>query len=433
MNRIAIKLALFIFGIILASTIISFAAVSLLSHQVADEIATDQLDMAHAIQALRDRTDLPLNEILDVVSNQNYRVEEGSSLDAVDLDEESVSRLEGDEIVRVGWNRIEGTTTLLRFGDSYVSIRLEPQRNIMQIWFSRLWNTIVLYVVISAALVITLTNKVVRPVLQLTNATQEVARGNFEVRIDSGRNDEIGRLTQNFNHMVGELRTIDYLRRDFISNVSHEFKTPLASIQGYAKLLQNEDVTTQDRREYAAVIAEEAMRLASMSSTMLVLSKLENQQSVEAQTRFSLDEQIRRAIVVLEPQWGKKSIKFDINLVAKDVFGNEELLQQVWINLLGNAIKFSPPQSKIDVTSRLDEERVVVTIRDRGIGIAEEDLPRVFEKFFQVDRTRTGEGSGLGLSLVRRIVTLFGGTIDVESAIGEGATFIVTFPGDRDE
>lgn len=428
MNRIAVKLALFFFGIIVVSTIASFVAVTFLSRQVADEVAGDQLEIAQAIQALRTRTDLPLEEILEIVASRNYQVVEIASIQPDQVGEAARRRLEGDEIVSVGHGPLDGMTTLVRFGESYVMIRLDAQRNILQIWISRLWNTIALFIIISASLIIVLTSKLVHPILALTNATQRVARGDFDVHLDEERNDEIGRLTRNFNYMVQELKTIEYLRRDFISNVSHELKTPLASIRGYATLLQNERLDASERQDYAEVIAQEAARLANMSSTMLMLSRLERQTAQESPTRFALDEQIRMAILILEPQWSAKHIELSIDLEPVELVGSEDLLQQVWLNILGNAIKFSSAKGQIDVDLQRVGQSVAVRIRDYGIGIAPEDLDRVFEKFFQVDRTRSGEGSGLGLSLVRRIVMLFDGTIDVESTPGEGTLFTVTLP-----
>lgn len=296
----------------------------------------------------------------------------------------------------------------------------------LQIWFSRLWALIVLYLVLAGGLIIALTRRVVRPVLELTEATQKVAKGNFDVHIDSGREDEIGRLTANFNHMVRELRTIDYLRRDFISNVSHEIKTPLASIHGYARLLQHDALTSEERGEYSAIIAEEATRLSSLASAMLRLSRLESQERVEDPVCYRLDEQLRRTIVLLEPQWRKKEIEFDLHLQPVEYTANEELMHQVWSNLIGNAVKFSRRSGRIDVSLRREAEAVVVSIRDYGVGIAAEDLSHIFEKFFQADRAHSGEGSGLGLSLVRRIIDLQGGHVDVHSTVGEGSTFTVT-------
>ncbi len=428
MNRIGVKLALFFLAIILVSTALSFTAVSLLSQQVVDEVARDQLVVARAIQALRNRTEFTLEDILAIVSDRDYAIRRVEVLDPEEIPREDLARLEADEIVRIDRSPLRGISTMMRFGDAYVSIELEQHRNVVQIWFSRLWSSIALYVVVSTVLILVLANKVVYPVLELTEATQKVARGDFDVQIDTRRNDEIGHLTSNFNHMVRELRTIEYLRRDFISNVSHELKTPLAAIRGYARLLEDDGISREERREYAAVIGEEASRLANMATTMLSLSRLESQEVVSDVSTFSLDEQIRQTILLLESQWARKRITFNIELVAVGVTGNEDLLQQVWVNLIGNAIKFSPEEGTIDVTLQRNGERIEVTVRDRGIGIDGEDLPRVFEKFFQVDRTRAGEGSGLGLSLVKRIVGLFQGEVSVESELGKGSAFTVKLP-----
>lgn len=428
MNRIAVKLALFFLVIVVVSTVVAVTAVTLLSHQVADEVALHQLQIARAIRALQDRTDLTLEDIVSIVATSQFTVRRIEVIDAATIGPADLARLEADEIVRVGRGRLQGDTTVLRFGDAYVAIGLEPQSNVAQIWLARLWNPIVLYVAISAGLILTLTNRLVHPVLELTGATQEVAKGNFEVQIEIQRNDEIGHLTENFNHMVRRLRTIEYLRKDFISNVSHEFKTPLTAIQGFAKLIADERTPDTDRAEYAGIIAREAARLAAMSSTMLSLSKLENQQSVDEQTEFALDEQLRRAIVLLEPHWAKKRIGFNVELEASTIVGNEDLLQQVWLNLLGNAIKFTPDGGHVEVTLRASAQSVEVRVRDSGIGIAADDLPRIFEKFFQVDRSRGSEGNGLGLSLVKRIVTLAGGEITAESRPNQGSEFVVSLP-----
>ncbi len=428
MNSISTKLALFFNAVILIATGLSFVTVSLLSRQVADEIVMDHREMVESILTLRDRTALNLDDIVAIVSTPNYVVRRVELLDAADLGGPALERLEQGEVLVLDRGRLHGVTTVLRLGDAYISIGLQPQRSVLQIWFSRLWTLIVLYLVLAGGLIIALTRRVVRPVLELTEATQQVAKGNFDVHIDSGREDEIGRLTANFNHMVRELRTIDYLRRDFISNVSHEIKTPLASIQGYARLLQHEALSREEQAEYSTIIAEEATRLSSLASAMLRLSRLESQERVEDPTCYRLDEQLRRTIVLLEPQWRSKAIEFELDLQPVEYVASEELMHQVWSNLIGNAVKFSHLGGRIDVSLHGDAEAVVVSIGDHGPGIAADDIAHIFEKFFQVDRAHSGEGSGLGLSLVRRIVDLQGGRVDVQSIVGQGSTFTVTLP-----
>lgn len=428
MNKISVKLAAFFLGIVFLSTLLSFAAVILLSRQVEEEIAREQRELAMTIQALQSVTSLSVEDIVSVITRTNYLLRPVSLLDGSEIGPSAHEELDEDGMVIIRDGPFKGATTVLQVGDSYLRIGMQPQYNIFRIWFSRLWNSFALYMLIAAALVVALTRKVVHPVLELTGATQEVAKGNFDVQIESSRNDEIGDLTENFNQMVRQLRTIEYLRRDFISNVSHEIKTPLASIRGFASLLQNPAITEQERVEYSEIIVEEASRLANLSSTMLSLTKLENQKSVETCSRFSLDEQIRDAVLLLEPQWGRKELVFNIELEELEITANEDLLQQVWLNLLGNAVKFSPSGAEIELTLQASDGWAEVVIQDHGMGISEEDLPRIFEKFFQVDAARSREGSGLGLSLVKRILDLQHGEISVESAPDEGSRFVVTLP-----
>lgn len=428
MNKISIKLAAFFLGIIFFSTLLSFLAVMFLSRQVEEEIARDQRELAMTIQALRSQTSLSIEDIISVIIRSNYRLRPVGVLDPTYLGPDAHQNLDEDGIVILHEGPFKGTSTVLHVGDAYVRIGMQPQYNIFQIWFSRLWNSFALYLLIAAALVVALTRKVVHPVLELTEATQEVAKGNFDIQIESSRNDEIGRLTDNFNLMVRQLRDIEYLRKDFISNVSHEIKTPLASIRGFAALLQNPGITEEERVEYSEVIVEEATRLANLSSTLLSLTKLENQERVETHTQFYLDEQIRHAVLVLEPHWSRKSLRFHIELQEVEIQANEELLQQVWVNLISNAIKFSPDEAEIELRLTASGRQAEVVVCDHGIGISRENLPRIFEKFFQVESSRSGEGSGLGLSLVKRIIDLQHGSIGVDSTPGEGTRFVVTLP-----
>lgn len=272
-------------------------------------------------------------------------------------------------------------------------------------------------------------NFVTRPVNTLSEALKEIAHGNFDVRmrVDKGL-PEVQEMQRNFNLMAQELSGIETLRNDFVVNVSHEFKTPIAAIEGYATLLQNGSLTDADREEYTRLIIQSAQKLSMLTSNILRLSKLENQEIIPSKTRYSLDEQLRQALLLLEGQWSKKAQELDIELMPVMFYGNEELLLQVWLNLLGNAIKFTPRCGTVSVQLVERAGQVTVTVCDTGIGIAPEVQLHIFEKFYQGDRTRASDGNGLGLALVKRIVTLCGGSISVKSAIGEGACFAVTLP-----
>lgn len=267
-----------------------------------------------------------------------------------------------------------------------------------------------------------------RPFRKLTEATEEIAGGNFDVRVEVEGPQELQQLAQSFNRMAAELGSIETLRTDFVNNVSHEFKTPVVSIRGFAKLLRRENLSEESRREYLDIIIHESERLSQLSGNVLLLSKLEKQESPGEVTEFPLDEQIRRCILLLEPQWSKKAIDMEINLPRQMYTGNEELLEQVWVNLIGNAIKFTGSQGIVTVSLEKEEQAVVVSISDTGVGMDAETRDHLFDKFYQGDKSHAVEGNGLGLSLVKRIVELSGGDVTVQSAREEGSTFTVRLP-----
>ena len=270
---------------------------------------------------------------------------------------------------------------------------------------------------------------IINPLAKLREAIREVARGNFDVRLDEKIGiEQIREMVHDFNIMADEISGIETLRNDFIANVSHEIKTPLSSIEGYATLLQNDEITEQDRKEYSEFIFESAKKLSTLTSNILKLSKLENQEIVQVKNKFSLDEQLRLAILTLEPQWTEKEHELDIELEHIIYFGSEELLLQVWLNLLGNAVKFTPSKKKISVSLYREDGAVVVKIADEGIGIPKEAQSHIFEKFYQADKMRSSGGTGLGLALVSRIVTLCEGSVSVESEEGKGSVFTVKLP-----
>ena len=269
-----------------------------------------------------------------------------------------------------------------------------------------------------------------RPLKSLIRATKEIKRGNFKARIDIDNHpeSEMSRLIQSFNEMTRELDGIELFRNDFINNFSHEFKTPIVSIRGFARELQKDGLTAQQRQEYAKIIVEEADRLAKLSTNVLELSKLENQQIVTDRTEFYLDEQLRQSILLCEALWMEKEIEMIPELDEIKYYGNEELLAHIWNNLLGNAIKFTPPQGKITVRLWEDAGGVRVSFCDTGMGMRPEVMERIFEKFYQGDPSHHKSGYGIGLTMAHRAAVLCGGSILVESREGQGSTFAVTLP-----
>ena len=298
--------------------------------------------------------------------------------------------------------------------------------------FVPLVNFLFTAVVVGTAVSALVGHKVTQPINRLSAALKEIARGNFDVRSAEDKGlPEIREMQRNFNVMAQELSGIETLRNDFVVNVSHEFKTPIAAIEGYAALLQNGSLTDADCEEYTRLIIQSTQKLSMLTSNILRLSKLENQEIIPGKTRFSLDEQLRQALLLLEGQWSQKHIELDLELMPVLFYGNEELLLQVWLNLLGNAIKFTPPYGTVSVRLTARAGLVAVAVADTGVGIAPEAQPHIFEKFYQGDRTRAAEGNGLGLALVKRIVTLCHGAVSVESDTGEGACFTVALPNRR--
>lgn len=431
MKNIAVKLVAFFIFLICASSILSFFASAFLTSNIENEIKLNQEAIAISILELEQKTDLDMNEIMSITSTSMYDVRKIENIDLIEITNEELEKIHNNEIVFISNDKIQGTVTMLMVGNSYIQISLHSHNNIFKIVGSRVGSTIIAYILIGALLISLSGKRAVKPILELTSATKEVAKGNFDIQVENKSSDEIGQLTQNFNKMTRELKNIEYLRKDFISSVSHEFKTPIASIQGFAKLLQNDNLTDEEKQEYTSIIVEETTRLSNLSSNILKLSKLENQEILEKKVEFSLDEQIRKSILLLEHQWGKKNIEFDIKLEKIRYLGDEELLQQVWINLLSNAIKFSYENGIINVTLKQTDSDIKVNITDYGIGMGEETRVRIFEKFYQGDKSHSYEGNGLGLPLVKRILDICGGSICMESDLNKGTVFTVSLPNNK--
>ena len=266
---------------------------------------------------------------------------------------------------------------------------------------------------------------IVKPIKLLSKASKEVAKGNFDIEIHSNNRDEIGQLTSDFNIMTKELKNIDVMRKDFVSNVSHEFRTPITSIIGYAKLIKDGRMTDKQLEEYSEIIINEGERLSLLSSNLLKLSELDSKVIQNQFSVYYLDEQIRKSILLLEIQWTKKNLSLDIDLDEILFFGDKNLLQQVWINLIQNAIKFSNQDGEIGIHLNMKNECVIFKVVNQGARIEEKDRERVFERFYKGDKSRTKDGFGLGLVLVKKIVELSGGVIYFNSTKEEGTTFDV--------
>ncbi|MDR0267999.1 HAMP domain-containing sensor histidine kinase [Paenibacillus sp.] len=274
----------------------------------------------------------------------------------------------------------------------------------------------------------------VKPIHRMTIATKQMARGEFDVELNLNRKDELGILARSFDHMVRELKQIEQMRQDFVSNVSHEMQSPLTSITGFAKAMRDGVIRCEDRERYLDIIAGESERLSRLSDNLLHLASLESEHHPFEPMTFTLDEQIRKAIVALEPHWSSKRIAIELDLQEVYITADPDQLNQVWLNLLGNAIKFTPECGKVSIGLRSTTSGIEVTVADTGIGISPDQINHIFDRFYKVDRSRnrSSKGSGLGLAIVRKILELHEGRIFiVRSFPGKGTVLKVIFPGGR--
>lgn len=303
----------------------------------------------------------------------------------------------------------------------------------LRIWGIELDNTELSLLITAVALILGLTFSfltskwIFEPIKNLCAAMERVADGDFDTRlVETSNSQEIQEVYSGFNLMVHELGTTEMLQRDFTSNVSHEFKTPIAAIEGYSTLLQGGDNLSQDQQQYVEKILYNTGRLSDLVGNILLLSKLENQTIETNQQLYQLDEQIRESLLGMEGAWLDKEIEFDVELEEIKYLGNEGLMRHVWDNLLSNAIKFSKSGGLVRLNLTKQGDSIIFVIEDRGPGIPDDAKKRIFDKFYQHDNSREQQGHGLGLPLAKRILTLCGGNIRVEDNEGGGARFVVT-------
>lgn len=290
-------------------------------------------------------------------------------------------------------------------------------------------NVIIFSAILSTIIARIVGDKIFASIHELNRATKEVAKGNFNVSLNENINIyEIREMALNFNIMTRELQSTEIIHNDFTRNVSHEFKTPLSAIEGYANLLQSKHIDDEKRLLYASKIIASTKRLSVLTDNILALSRLENKQVGLEKQKFSLDEQLRQVVLLYENVWGNKELEIDIDLPEVNYYGNVDLLYQVWQNVFGNAIKFTDKNGSIRISIEQNENYISVSIADNGIGISEEDKGRIFEKFYQGDKSHSTTGNGLGLALSREIIELHGGQIRVLSEKGKGTTFIISLP-----
>ena len=272
--------------------------------------------------------------------------------------------------------------------------------------------------------------RVRRPVKRILDGMEKIIEGDFSARIPylqgEGSGNEYDEIIKGLNHLAEELSGVETLRTDFISNVSHELKTPLAVIQNYGTILQNPDLSEKEKMEYAKAITEQTRKLSALITNILKLNRLENQQIFPEKQDYNLSEQICECLLGFEQAWEKKNLEIETD-IDEDVIvcQDAELLSLVWNNLFSNAVKFCKEEGTVSVSVKKEKDGVLVSVSDEGCGISPEVGAHIFEKFYQGDTSHATQGNGLGLALVKRVIDIVGGEIHVQSVLGKGSTFLV--------
>lgn len=293
-------------------------------------------------------------------------------------------------------------------------------------------NDVILLIAVTSVLIGTglslLTSKIpLKPANKLINGMNKLANGDFSTRINLGKLAVGKEIADSFNTMATELEKTENLRAEFINNFSHEFKTPIVSIAGFAKLLRKGNLSEEQKTEYLAVIEEESLRLSHIATSILNLTKIENQEILTDISKYNLSEQIRNCVLMLEEKWSKKNLDIVVNFDEYDINANEDLLKQVWLNLIDNAVKYTPEGGTLEISVLRSPNTLDVCVFNSGSFIAEESRDKIFNKFYQADESHSSLGNGIGLAIVKKIVELHKGSVEVMSN-EKGTYFIVTMP-----
>ena len=271
----------------------------------------------------------------------------------------------------------------------------------------------------------------IKPLHNMIEAMNELAKGNFNVRIrleEGSHSVEVNEFAKSYNKAAEELGSVEILRKDFINNFSHEFKTPIVSIEGFAQLLKEGNLSTEEIDEYLTIIINESDRLANLSTNVLGLSKIESETNIGKKELFNVSEQIRQTIVMMEAKWSAKELSFDLDLENIEYYGNPQLLKHVWVNILDNAIKFSPTGATLFVEIQNHPNSFTFKVRDQGVGMNEDTIDHIFDRFYQGDTSHSSEGNGLGMTMVKKVLLLHDGQINIDSTPNMGTTMTITLP-----
>ncbi|MFM1653233.1 ATP-binding protein [Brevibacillus sp. B_LB10_24] len=318
----------------------------------------------------------------------------------------------------------------LRTADEQLAIVIHPESSETGLVLTMTGAFILIALAIGSFKFVLFTRIVVKPLRALTAATRKVAKGDYNIVLQTKSKDELGVLSEQFQQMAHEISQVERMRQEFVSNVSHEIQTPLASISGFVSILQKDGLNEAEQLRCLNIIRQESMRLSRLSENMLRLATIDSNHYPFHPTLVRLDRQLRRIVVAAEPQWAAKRLNIRLELPTTSIHADEDLLSQVWLNIFGNSIKFTPEGGEISIELRQENGEIGVVFRDTGIGIAEEDRKRVFERFYMADKSHNREagGSGLGLAIVKRVVELHSGSVAIDSDLGKGTAVTVFLP-----
>jgi signal transduction histidine kinase len=376
------------------------------------------------------RYNFSVEQAIDILKTDEFDIETYASLNKTNivLTDNQVALAEKGKIITLLPEKKNITWfSVLKIGETWICIHPNSKNNMLSLFKNIQLYTVAVPIILGTALIFLAAIDVAKPIKKLSIASKHVADGDLTVQIPPKGIGELRELIDNFNHMVQKLSENEYLHKEFASNVSHEFNTPITSLKGYAKLLKRKLLTDEKRDEYADIIIYETDRLSRLSSNLLRLSELENKGKIIIRDKFALDEQLREAVVLLQSIWEDKNIDINLDLDEIKISGDKALLYQVWINIIFNAIKYSNIGGSIHIRL-IQNNGVYVIILDNGIGMSQEELGKVFLRFYKADKSRNTAGSGLGLSIAKKIVELHGGEINVESQEKSGTTFTVFLP-----
>ncbi|CAN7644237.1 HAMP domain-containing sensor histidine kinase [Paenibacillus sp. LjRoot153] len=363
------------------------------------------------IPNVKGRPRIQSSEVADVLKGHIYK--------SLDLS----APLRGINSIKVGVPLIVGDQSYALFIHTNITDAARRQLQTLIV------SVLAIVLIVGSILILIASRYLVNPLKKLTLATEKLARGNFNVNVNVNNKDELGKLAESFNHMAGELKQLEQMRQDFVSNVSHEIQSPLTSIRGFSKALRGADIAEVDRVKYLEIIERESERLSRLSENLLKLASLESEHHPFHPTIYDLDEQLRRIVVFYEPQWSMKELDMDLALPRVKIFADSDQLSQVWINVIGNAIKFTSTGGHIYIKLVPLRDRVQIWIQDNGIGIPIDEQVRIFDRFYKVDQARQRDsGSGLGLAIVRKIIDMHDGSIEVQSEVGKGTLFLIVLP-----